>query len=316
MEAVPVFSVAPERAWSATEWCLASLFKPPSNIYPECLFRLRWTSIREGIAKTLQRWQRVGSWAKSKHDSCFSKMSHICIWVLENQHRLWRNILGQDWKFFDVSGTPTPHPLLILRNLPWCLENTQGCPTGPGLRIFLESTFRQWQWGAGIGEGWQLHPYISVGAACSLRFTSVMDLMAVSGGGQSKEYEVHLMIPVGQMLSQQVKKDGHAIMHLTSISDKIFYAQAVYVPFDGVCVADAEASFQEEMHAAHAWSAMAIRMRSSSFLLRTQNGFGRQTLWAAQLAVCRMSCGWEEGISELHTEFKTHDITNTKSAGW
>lgn len=41
-------------------------------------------------------------------------MSHICIWVLENQHRLWRNMLGQDWKFFDVSGTPTPHPLLIL----------------------------------------------------------------------------------------------------------------------------------------------------------------------------------------------------------
>ena len=58
MEAVPVFSVAPERALSATEWCLASLFKPPSNIYPECLFRLRWTSIWEGIAKTLQR---VGS---------------------------------------------------------------------------------------------------------------------------------------------------------------------------------------------------------------------------------------------------------------
>ena len=48
----------------------------------------------------------------------------------------------------------------------------------------------------------------------------------MSGEGQSKEYEVHLMIPVGQMLSQQVNKDGHAIMHLTSISDKIFYAQA------------------------------------------------------------------------------------------
>lgn len=77
-----------------------------------------------------------------------------------------------------------------------------------------------------------------------------MDLMAVSGEGQSKEYEVHLMIPVGQMLSQQVNKDGHAIMHLTSISDKIFYAQAACTFLLMECMADAKASFQDEMHAA------------------------------------------------------------------
>ena len=90
----------------------------------------------------------------------------------------------------------------------------------------------------------------SDGPVTFLRFTSVMDLMAMGGEGQSKDYEVHLMIPVGQMLLQQVKKDGFAIMHLTSMSDKIFYAQAVYVPFDGVKLAEAKASFQDEMHAA------------------------------------------------------------------